>query len=80
MSLAWAIRDWRWLPSRSRNAIDEVSAERRRELRRQAADHGLTLLGLHWLLAKTEGMQLTAPEAAVRQRTADYLVSLALLC
>jgi sugar phosphate isomerase/epimerase len=61
-------------------SIEDVSVERRRELRRQAEDHGLTLLGLHWLLAKTEGFQLTAADAAVRQRTADYLVALARCC
>jgi sugar phosphate isomerase/epimerase len=60
--------------------ITDVPAERRRELRRQAADHGLTLLGLHWLLARTEGLHLTAPDAAERQRTADYLVELAKCC
>jgi sugar phosphate isomerase/epimerase len=61
-------------------AIEELSASRRRELRRQAEDCGLTLLGLHWLLAKTEGLHVTAADAAVRQRTADYLVALAHCC
>ena len=60
--------------------ITEVPAERRRELRRQAEDHGLQLIGLHWLLAKTKGLQLTSPDAAVRQATADYLVELARCC
>ncbi len=60
--------------------VTDVTAERRRELRRQAEGNGLQLLGLHWLLAKTEGMQLTAPEPAVRQRTADYLGELARCC
>jgi sugar phosphate isomerase/epimerase len=60
--------------------ITEVSPERRRELRRQAEDCGLALLGLHWLLAKTEGFQLTSADAGVRQRTADYLVELARCC
>jgi sugar phosphate isomerase/epimerase len=60
--------------------ITDVSAVRRRELRRQAEEHGLTLLGLHWLLAKTEGLHLTAPDAAVRQKTADYLIALARCC
>jgi sugar phosphate isomerase/epimerase len=61
-------------------SIVEVSAQRRRELRRQAEEHGLTLLGLHWLLAKTEGLHLSAADATVRQRTADYLVELARCC
>jgi sugar phosphate isomerase/epimerase len=60
--------------------ITDVTAEQRRLLRRQAADEGLTILGLHWLLAKTEGLQLTAPDPAVRQRTAAYLVELARCC
>jgi sugar phosphate isomerase/epimerase len=60
--------------------ITSISAERRRELKRQADDCGVTLLGLHWLLAKTEGLHLTSPDPAVRQRTADYLVELAKCC
>jgi sugar phosphate isomerase/epimerase len=60
--------------------ITDVSAARRRELKQQADDCGVTLLGLHWLLAKTEGLYLTSPDPAVRQRTADYLVELAKCC
>src|SRR5262245_23411761 len=57
--------------------ITDVSPERRRQLRRQAEEHGLQIIGLHWLLAKTEGFHLTANDPAVRQRTAEYLVELA---
>lgn len=60
--------------------ITDVSAERRRTLRQQAADHGLQIIGLHWLLAKTEGLHLTTEEAAVRQATAAYLVELGRAC
>src|SRR5581483_6409475 len=60
--------------------ITDVPSERRRRLRAEADEHGLTLLGLHWLLAKTEGLMLTSPDAGVRQRTADYLVELARCC
>src|SRR5205085_7717235 len=55
-------------------------AEQRRQLRQTAESAGLRILGLHWLLAKTQGLQLTAAEADVRQRTADYLVELARCC
>jgi sugar phosphate isomerase/epimerase len=57
--------------------ITDVSAERRRELRTIVEDAGLATIGLHWLLAKTEGFYLTTPDAAVRAKTADYLVALA---
>ena len=40
-------------------------------------DAGLETIGLHWLLAKTEGLYLTSPEAAVRRATGDYLIALA---
>ena len=40
-------------------------------------DAGLETIGLHWLLAKTEGFYLTSPDAAVRRATGDYLMALA---
>ena len=60
--------------------ITEVTPDQRRLLRRQAEDAGLKIIGLHWLLAKTEGFQVTAADEAVRQRTACYLVELARCC
>jgi sugar phosphate isomerase/epimerase len=57
--------------------ITDVSAARRRELRTIVEDSGLTTIGLHWLLAKTEGFYLTTPDAAGRRKTADYLLALA---
>jgi sugar phosphate isomerase/epimerase len=57
--------------------ITDVSAARRAELRRDAEAAGVTILGLHWLLAKTDGFYLTTPDAAVRRRTGDYLAALA---
>ena len=60
--------------------ITDVPAERRRELRRQAEDNGLEIIGLHWLLAKTTGLMLTSSEEAVRKATADYLAELARAC
>ena len=40
--------------------ITDVSAERRQEIRRITEDHGLEVIGLHWLLAKTDGLHLTS--------------------
>jgi sugar phosphate isomerase/epimerase len=60
--------------------ISDVSAERRREVRGQAEECGLTVVGLHWLLARTEGIQVTSPDEAVRRHTAEYLIELACCC
>ncbi len=60
--------------------ITDVTTEQRRTLRRQAEDTGLQIIGLHWLLAKTEGLSITAPDEAVRKWTADYLIELERCC
>jgi sugar phosphate isomerase/epimerase len=57
--------------------ITDVSPARLKELRTQAEDAGLAVIGLHWLLAKTEGFYLTTPDTEVRNRTGEYLVALA---
>ena len=60
--------------------VREVSPAVRQRTKQLAADAGLAVVGLHWLLAKTQGFYLTSPEAGVRRCTADYLKSLAELC
>jgi sugar phosphate isomerase/epimerase len=60
--------------------ITEVTPEQRRKLRREAEANGIQIIGLHWLLAKTEGMQITSADERVRQKTADYLIELARCC
>src|SRR5262249_37387274 len=60
--------------------ITDVSPEQRRLLRQQAEDSGLEIIGLHWLLARTQGLQLTSPDEGVRSTTAEYLVELARCC
>ena len=58
-------------------SITDVSARERTELRRVAESFGLTIIGLHWLLAKTTGYNLTSPDAAIRRHTGEYLAELA---
>jgi len=62
------------------SSIYDLAADRRVELRRQAEAHGLQIIGLHWLLAKTEGLYLTSPEASVRDATRDYVIALGDAC
>jgi sugar phosphate isomerase/epimerase len=57
--------------------ITDLDGHRRAELRSLATDAGLEIIGLHWLLAGTEGLYLTSPDAAARARTVDYLIALA---
>ena len=60
--------------------ITDVTASQRRELRAVAESHGLTICGLHWLLAKTEGLHLTTADSAVCRATARYLTDLGEAC
>jgi sugar phosphate isomerase/epimerase len=57
--------------------ITDVVPARRAELRKQAESAGVEIIGLHWLLAGTEGFYLTSADAGVRAATAAYLVALA---
>ena len=59
---------------------NQISTGQREEVRGLADRAGLEIVGLHWLLAKTEGLHLTSPDAEVRRKTADYLTELARLC
>ena len=58
----------------------DVAPGRREEVRRTIERAGLECVGLHWLLARTQGFHVTHPDGDVRSRTVDYLGSLAHLC
>jgi len=57
-----------------------ISAAKRKEVALQAAAAELEVVGLHWLLAKTEGYYLTSPDAEVRKKTTEYFRELTRLC
>lgn len=57
-----------------------ISEQQLQEMRSVAAAHGLEIIGLHWLLAKTTGLHLTSPDAEIRNRTSEYLKLLARTC
>ncbi len=61
-------------------SINEISQSRRREIKDSAARLGLDVCGLHWVLAKTEGLHLSDPDSRVRKRTGDYLRELVNCC
>jgi sugar phosphate isomerase/epimerase len=45
-----------------------------------AADHGLAITGLHWLLVKPAGLSITTPDAAVHAQTTAFMRRLCGLC
>ncbi len=56
--------------------IFDLGQARRRDLKAIVEDAGLETIGLHWLLARTEGYYLTSPDEAVRRATAYYFKAL----
>ncbi|MDA1015415.1 MAG: TIM barrel protein, partial [Planctomycetota bacterium] len=60
--------------------ISDLTADRRTEMRQIAEEQGVQIIGLHWLLAKTEGLHLTTSNADVRKATADYVIELGHAC
>jgi len=60
--------------------VSEISPLQRRQLRQAAARAGVEICGLHWLLARMEGLHLNHPDTAVRERTARYLCDLVDCC
>ena len=60
--------------------ITEVNQSARAKLRKEAEKEDVKIIGLHWLLAKTEGFCLTSPDVAVRKNTAGYLEELGRAC
>lgn len=60
--------------------VRQLSADARGRLRQQLDESGLEVIGLHWILAKTEGFHLTSPDAQVRRATGEYIEALATLC
>lgn len=51
-----------------------------RTFARIAADHGLAITGLHWLLVAPPGLSIVAADAALRRRTAEVMVRMVDLC
>jgi sugar phosphate isomerase/epimerase len=60
--------------------VSDVPAAERVRIWEAASRAGIAVAGLHWVLAQTEGMHLTAPDAATRERTAAYFCELVDFC
>lgn len=57
-----------------------MSARRRAKVRKAAADAGISITGLHWLLVTPAGLTLNGRDEAARLRTVDVMRRLVDLC
>lgn len=71
---------WEIAPFTLTDDIRGYSQSDRATYRRLVEQGGFEIIGLHWLLAKTEGLYLTTEDVETRRRTSDYLCELARLC
>jgi len=60
--------------------VTEIPLEERQRIRAAALQAGIAISGIHWVLVQAEGMYLTSPDTATRQRTADYFCALVDFC
>ncbi|MCA9191867.1 MAG: sugar phosphate isomerase/epimerase [Planctomycetales bacterium] len=71
---------WEIAPFTLAKSADEVTSSQRKGIRNLIESFNIDVVGLHWLLAKTEGYHLTTPDEQIRRRTAQYLNQLSALC
>lgn len=57
-----------------------ISDAQARAFARIAADHGLAISGLHWLLVAPAGLSMVSADAALRRRTTEVMCRLVELC
>lgn len=71
---------WEIAPFTLGESPNKLSSAERQRIAKQIRDADVQVIGLHWLLAKTQGYHLTTQDAEVRARTAQYLGELTGLC
>jgi len=60
--------------------VFDISHEQRKSIRDTIESRGLEVVGLHWLLAKTEGLHINHPDEVIRKRTQTYYQELIRCC
>src|SRR5687767_13999358 len=80
LTLECGYTGWEIAPFTICGRADQLPSVKRTQLAKQVARAGVEVVGLHWLLAKTEGFHLTTADQSIREHTAEYLGHLAELC
>ncbi|MEM9366081.1 MAG: sugar phosphate isomerase/epimerase family protein [Planctomycetota bacterium] len=71
---------WEVAPFMLAEHVDDFSSSLRESYRQKVESAGLQVVGLHWLLAKTQGFHLTTRDGSTRERTAEHIRKLICLC
>ena len=61
-------------------SVEDIAAERRRAIRQTAADCGIEIVGLHWVLASPKGLHITTPDDTLRRRSWEYTKAIVNFC
>ncbi|HET6408002.1 MAG TPA: sugar phosphate isomerase/epimerase [Chthoniobacteraceae bacterium] len=61
-------------------SVTDVSVPERKRIKDLAAQTGIGISGIHWVLVQTEGLHLTHPDDETRARTSRYFVDLVDFC
>jgi sugar phosphate isomerase/epimerase len=62
------------------DSVTEIPPKRRKAIQHAAADSGIEIVGLHWLLAKPEGLYINHPDEIIRIKTQEYIEALIHFC
>ncbi len=62
------------------DSVIDVSPRKRERIRQAAERSGVEIVGLHWLLAKPEGLYINHPDEIIRIRTQEYIEALIHFC
>ncbi len=62
------------------DSVTEISPKRRKAIQHAAEEKGIEIVGLHWLLAKPEGLSINHPDEIIRIKTEEYIEALIHFC
>lgn len=60
--------------------VAEMSADEAREVGKRIRGHGLEVVAMHWLLARTQGLHINSPDREARDRATAHLTTLIRRC
>jgi sugar phosphate isomerase/epimerase len=62
------------------DSVTEIPPKRRKAIQEAAEKNGIEIIGLHWLLAKPEGLSINHPDEIIRIKTQEYIEALIHFC